>query len=221
MQPSADPLAPTSTRRAYGVVGVTALAAVLLYLDRVCISFGDVYIREDLGLDKEQMGWVLGAFFFTYALAQVPSGWLSDRFGPRLTLTLYILAWSLFTGVTGLAVGFVSLLAARLAFGVAQAGAYPTAAVLIGRWVPAASRGIASSVVALGGRIGGAVAPVLTAVLLTLLIPANTSRLEPGDLLAPEQLVRQMGKPGDDTLAELRRRVRERLPASVPTSSPN
>jgi MFS transporter, ACS family, glucarate transporter len=221
MPPSADPLATLPAWRAYGVVGVMALAAVLLYLDRVCISFGDIYIREDLGLDKTQMGWVLGAFFFSYALAQVPSGWLSDRFGPRITLTLYILVWSLFTTVTGLAVGLVSLLAARLAFGVAQAGAYPTAAVLIGRWVPAASRGVASSVVALGGRVGGAVAPVLTAVLLTLLIPVNESRLETGDLLAPEQLVGEMETPGDETLARLRRRVRERLPASALPSSPN
>src|SRR4029077_9629238 len=122
-------------------------------------------IREEFRLSPVQMGWVLGAFFWAYALGQVPAGWLGDRFGGRRMMTIYILAWSLFTATTAAASALALLIAARLAFGLAQAGAYPTATSLLGRWVPTGSRGTASSLVALGGRIGGAGAPILTAFL--------------------------------------------------------
>ncbi|MCB1235700.1 MAG: MFS transporter [Verrucomicrobiae bacterium] len=150
------------------MIGTTTLAAVMLYLDRICIaeiakleSF-----RTELGLDAKQVGAVMSAFFFSYALAQVPAGWLSDRFGARRMLPLFVLFWSVCTALTGLATGFAMLIAARLIFGIAQAGCYPTAGGLIRRWMPLRARGTASSVVSFGGRLGGALAPVLTAWLL-------------------------------------------------------
>ena len=69
------------------------LMAFLLYLDRFCVSFAADYIKEDLDLSQAQMSWFLSAFFWSYALAQVPSGWLSDRYGARIMLVIYILSW--------------------------------------------------------------------------------------------------------------------------------
>ena len=159
-------VAPTRVR--YSVVGVTTLAAVLLYLDRICIA--EIAKLDEftsaLGLSEKQTGAILSAFFFTYALAQVPAGWLSDRFGARKMLPLYIVIWSVCTMLTGLANGFVVLIAARMLFGLAQAGCYPTASSLVRRWIPLPSRGTASGIVSFGGRVGGALAPVLTAFLL-------------------------------------------------------
>ncbi len=176
------PQAPTRVR--YLVVLLTLLAAVLLYLDRFCISFAERYIKEDLGLSNAQVSLLFSAFFLTYALAQVPTGFLGDRYGARRVLTLYILLWSLFTALTGLAGGFLILIAYRLGFGVAQAGAYPTSAVLVGGWVPVTSRGTASSLVAFGGRIGGFIAPLLTALLIVQFVPVRvSSRFTPDDIL--------------------------------------
>jgi ACS family glucarate transporter-like MFS transporter len=169
------PLAERPTRFRYLVVGVTSLAAVLLYLDRVCIAILGVYIRESLRLSDWQWGWVLGAFFYAYALCQVPAGRLGDRIGPRRMLTLSILAWSACTAATGLAGNFIWLMLSRLACGVFQAGAYPTAAVLNLRWFPLTERGKANSAVSFGGRIGGALAPWLTALLVVLLLRSNLS----------------------------------------------
>ncbi len=160
---------PTKVR--YLVVAVAMLMSVLLYLDRFCISFVERLIKDDLDLSNEQMGWILSAFFWSYALGQVPSGWLSDRFGARSMLALYILLWSLFTAMTGLASGFMMLIVMRLGFGLAQAGAYPTAASLLSRWMPFSARGLASGVVAFGGRVGGFLAPLLTAWMLVTLAP--------------------------------------------------
>lgn len=157
-----------ATRVRYHVIGATTLAAVMLYLDRICIA--EIakldQFRTDLGLTEKQVGVVLSAFFFAYALAQVPAGWMSDRFGPRKMLPTYIVIWSLCTMLTGIANGLLMLLLARLLFGVSQAGCYPAAGSLIKRWVNLPRRGTASSIVSFGGRLGGATAPVLTAWLL-------------------------------------------------------
>jgi ACS family glucarate transporter-like MFS transporter len=158
----------TATRVRYHVIGATTLSAMMMYVDRICIAEIAKLdeFRDTLGLSDKQVGAVLSAFFFAYALAQVPSGWLSDRFGARRMLPAYITVWSICTMLTGLASGFVMLLAARLCFGFAQAGCYPTAGSLIRRWAPLPRRGTASSLVSFGGRFGGAVAPILTAWLL-------------------------------------------------------
>ena len=153
---------PTTIR--YRVIGVTMLMAFILYLDRICMAeiVKSVSFNNDLKLTKEQIGSILSAFFFTYALCQVPAGWASDRFGARTTLTLYIVLWSLCTMLTGFMSGFVGLLTARLLCGVAEAGAYPTCMALVRKWMPLDGRAGAAGLVAFGGRIGGTLAPVLT-----------------------------------------------------------
>jgi len=157
---------PTSVR--YAVLAVTTLTSILLYLDRICLSqiAESATFQQDLGVDKQAIGWIISAFFFAYAIAQVPAGWLSDRFGARGMMAFYVALWSLFTGLGGFTVGFVSLLVTRLVMGLAQAGAYPTSGGLLGRWIPFAQRGKANSIVALGGRIGMALTPLLTAYLM-------------------------------------------------------
>jgi MFS family permease len=154
----------------YLIVGVTAIAALWMYIDRVCISILADPMQVDLGLSDREKGQALGAFFFTYALFQIPVGALADRFGPRLVLSISIAAWSLVTAVTGLVSTFFALLAVRLLLGITEAGAYPAAAGLVKRWARPDERGLFSSVVALGGRIGGAFAPYLTGWLATALV---------------------------------------------------
>lgn len=160
--PMTVPARPTNIR--HRIIGVTMLMAFILYLDRICMGeiVKSVSFHQDLGLSKEQIGKILGSFFFAYALFQVPAGWASDRFGARPMLTIYIVLWSLFTAMTGFVSGFTGLLMARLLCGVAEAGAYPTAMALIRKWVPLIGRARASGSVALGGRIGGTLAPFLT-----------------------------------------------------------
>ncbi len=154
----------------YLVVGIAAVAALWMYIDRVCISILANPIKTDLGLTDQQKENALGAFFFTYALFQIPVGALADRFGPRLILSLSIAAWSAVTASTGLVGSFAALLAIRLLLGATEAGAYPAAAALVKRWARPEERGLFSSGVALGGRIGGAFAPAMTAGLALALV---------------------------------------------------
>ena len=78
--------APTRVR--YAVIGATTLAGFIMYIDRICIA--EIAKLDDfrigLQLTQQETGAVLSAFFFTYALGQVPAGWLSDRLGARVML---------------------------------------------------------------------------------------------------------------------------------------
>lgn len=189
MQPKA-----TATRVRYLVVAAATLMSLLLYLDRFCISFAETYIREDLGLSDVQVGWMLSAFFWTYALGQVPCGRLADRWGARWTLSTYILAWSLFTALTGwVAHGFVGLMALRFGFGLAQAGAYPASGSLVSKWIPLSQRGSASGCIAVGGRVGGMLALALTGFLILQFVPLSTSSLlAPADLRDTPRLAHEL-----------------------------
>ena len=186
-----------ATRIRYLIVFCATLMSFLLYLDRFCVSFAIDYIRQDLGMTQGDAKWFLSAFFWSYALAQVPAGWLSDRYGARIMLVIYILTWSLFTGLIGAASSFFILIVTRLGCGLGQAGAYPTAASIVGRWMPVSARGTASGTVATGGRIGGAVAPVLTAYLIVLFVPLGTPvELTPKDVLIPSELIERLQEDG-------------------------
>jgi ACS family glucarate transporter-like MFS transporter len=138
----------------------------LTYFDRVCIMRAQEDIKADLGLTQSQMGVILGAFWFAYALFELPGGWLGDRFGTRPTLTRIVFAWSLFTALSGSATGFVSLLVSRLLFGVGEAGAFPNMARAQERWLPVHSRARAGGLLFLVARWGGAFSPLLFGTLL-------------------------------------------------------
>jgi MFS transporter, ACS family, glucarate transporter len=131
----------------------------LTYYDRQCIVRAQERIQESLALDDKKMGIVFGAFWLAYALFEIPSGWLGDRFGARLTITRIVLAWSLFTMLTGAATGFYSLLVCRFLFGAGEAGAYPNMARIQSRWLPIAERARAGGVLWLMARWGAAFAP--------------------------------------------------------------
>jgi MFS family permease len=167
-QPAA---APTGIRHL--VILLATMMAILLYLDRVCVGIAREYIREDMGLSPSDVEWFMGLLFWSYGLAQVPAGWLGDRYGARIMLVVYILTWSFFTAMIGAATTLVVLLGMRLACGLCQAGAYPTAGGLIKNWVPLSGRGLASAFVSSGGRIGGVAAPILTAALMVALVPVE------------------------------------------------
>ena len=184
---------PTQARHL--VVLMLVAAAVVLYLDRFCVSFAERYIKQDLRLGDWQMSAFLSAFFVAYALGQVPSGWLGDRFGGRSVLVLYIASWSLFTALIGAAEGAIMLIVMRLGCGLSQAGAYPVSASMLSRWVPFSRRALASGLVALGGRVGAVLAPILTAYLMVLFVPASApSELDANSILDFTSLCTQLAK---------------------------
>jgi sugar phosphate permease len=136
--------------------------AIVTYLDRVCISAAAPLIMRDLDLSVLQMSVVFSAFTLAYALFEVPSGWMGDVFGPRLVLTRIVVWWSAFTMLTGAAWSYASLVVIRFLFGAGEAGAFPNMSRSFSRWFPACERGHANGILFLGSRLGGAMAPALS-----------------------------------------------------------
>src|SRR6476660_8060285 len=127
--------------RAPKVVAVLFLLAFLTIVDRVCISAAKSDMAADMRISDISFGVVFGAFAVGYAICMAPSGWAADRLGPRRFLTWIVCLWSLFTALTGVVRTLPLLVAVRLLFGGAEAGAFPTAARAIHNWLPPRRRG--------------------------------------------------------------------------------
>ncbi len=144
-----------------GVVGLLIFLFAITYLDRVCISVAGPRIQQDLHIDPAGWGWVTGVFTLSYCLFEIPTGALADRIGPRRVLTRIVLWWSAFTALTGAAISYYPLLATRFLFGAGEAGAFPTASVVVSRWFPPSQRATISGVALMASQLGGALAPLL------------------------------------------------------------
>ncbi len=153
----------------YGVLGLVLTLTAVCYLDRVCISTAATDIKADLDIDDAHWGLVFSAFTLAYALFEVPSGWLADRFGPRLMLTRIVVWWSLMTAATGLAKGFVSLLLLRALFGLGEAGTFPGIARVYARWLPERLHGRAFGLALMTAALGGAATQPLVVKLLKVM----------------------------------------------------
>ncbi|MBS1830110.1 MAG: MFS transporter [Acidobacteria bacterium] len=152
--------------RHWVVAGLFVLS-LITYIDRAAISSVKEPMAAELGFSDREMGAVFSAFALGYALAQVPSGWAADRFGPRLMLSVVVVFWSLLTALTGAVGQFVTLLVVRFAFGVAEAGAFPGSARAFYNWLPVWEHGRANGIIFAASRLGAAIAFPVMAWLLT------------------------------------------------------
>ncbi|HMC66710.1 MAG TPA: MFS transporter, partial [Gemmataceae bacterium] len=161
---SANHSSPTSVR--YLVVAALSVAAAICYIPRNYIGVAEKTIRTDLGLTPYQSGWVLSAFFITYALAQIPSGQIGHAWGTRRVLPVIAVLWSLMSGAAALASGFFVLFLTRLGMGAAQAGIFPCSTSSIAKWLPPRRWALANGLLGSSMQLGGAAALMLTGFLL-------------------------------------------------------
>lgn len=154
------------TRVRHIVLWLTVLAYMITYMDRVVISTAAPAIQEEFGFSTITMGWIFFAFQISYALFQIPGGWLGDRYGPRKALTLVVTWWSAFTALSAAAWSAGSMIVIRFLFGMGEAGAFPIATRSLSRWMLPSERGWAQGVTHAGARLGAALTPVLVAFLI-------------------------------------------------------
>lgn len=147
------------TRVRNGVVTMAISLAVLSYVQRVAISQAAGPIMHDLHLDKAQMGLIFGAFGLSYAIFELPMGLLGDKVGVRRVLMQIVLAWSVFTALTGAAWSVLSLWITRFLFGAGEAGCFPNLTRMLSIWLPKRERLTAQSFMWAFTRWGGAATP--------------------------------------------------------------
>ena len=157
-----------ATRARYWVIVFAVTLAVIQYIDRVCISKAMPSIQKDLHFSNVQAGYVFGAFTLAYALFEIPTGWLGDKFGPRKVLLRVVIWWSFFTAATSRAGTALTMMIVRFLFGAGEAGCFPNITKAFSTWLPQDERVRAQSVLWLAARWGGAATPLLVVAVLGL-----------------------------------------------------
>ena len=141
-----------ATKVRWMILAILFLVTTINYADRATIAIAGPELKKLLGLTPVQMGFVFSAFAWSYVLAQLPGGWLLDRFGSKVTYFFSIFLWSAFTMMMG-GVGFFTgaaavavLFSLRLLIGVAEAPSFPGNSRLASAWFPTSERGTAAAI---------------------------------------------------------------------------
>lgn len=152
MDKSAQAVGQTRGRVRYSILAMLFVATTINYADRATLSIAGSQVQAQLGLSVVTMGYLFSAFGWAYVAAQLPGGWLLDRYGSRRIYALSILMWSVLAltqGAVGLLTGgaiVVALFILRLFVGMAEAPAFPGNSRIVAAWFPTGERGTAAAV---------------------------------------------------------------------------
>jgi len=162
----ARPASSVTTIRQWGIVAVLLLAAILNSADRSSLSIAAPALSRELMLSPVQMGFMLSAFFWTYAIGQVVAGWFTDRFPVLWVFTIGFVVWSGATLCTGLVQGMTGLLALRLLLGAGESVAFPCYSKIFATEFPPARQGLPNAILNSGTKIGAALGVLVGGVLI-------------------------------------------------------
>jgi len=159
------------TIRKWAIVALLSAGMIIAYVDRanlsVALTVAD--FKAFFHLNDADRGLLNSVFFWTYALLQIPAGWVVDRFGVKRPYAVGFLIWCAISAVTGMVHTFWMLVAARLILGVGEAIVSPASLRWIGLHCHEKERGLAIGIYMAGTKIGPAVGAPLTAMLITAL----------------------------------------------------
>jgi len=157
--------------RKWATVALLSAGMIIAYVDRANLSVALTAdgFKSFFKLSDTDRGLLNSVFFWTYALLQIPAGWVVDRYGVRRPYAIGFLVWCLVSAATGLAQAFWMLVAARLLLGVGEAVVSPASLRWIGLNCHEKERGLAIGVYMAGTKIGPALGAPLTAFLITAL----------------------------------------------------
>src|SRR5215471_9541157 len=163
----AAPLATTRrTSVRWRIFLLILLIVAINYVDRASLSVAMPTISEEFKIDAAAQGVILSSFFWTYALMQIPGGWLADRYGARPVIAGGTILWGAFQALTALATGWVGLLLARLGLGLAEGPTFPAGGKLNAVWLPAKERGRGAVLIDGGAPLGTAFGGLIIAALM-------------------------------------------------------
>lgn len=138
------------------LLGLLVVSILVNYIDRGALSVAIPQMESEFSLSPYQKGMLLSAFFWTYALMQLPAGWLVDRLDVKWVYAAGYIIWTTATAMTGLVTGFSVLIMARLLLGIGESAAYPAISRLVVENYPEHQRGIVNSLIDAGSKIGPA-----------------------------------------------------------------
>lgn len=157
----AQSILPKADRRAWGICWLLFASTTLCYMDRQAIALVAVNIKSEFHINNEMFGWVISAFALSYALFQVPAGFLADRFDVRRTYAIAVLAWSIAAIAMGFAPTLLILMLLRAALGVGESFNWPCALKTTERLLPPADRSLGNGIFNSGAAVGAVLTPLI------------------------------------------------------------
>lgn len=150
------------------VLAMLAGGTFLAYLHRSALSIAAPFVSQDLGLNPGATGVLLSVFFWSYSVAQIPSGWLTDRFGVGRVYATGFVVWASAAALTGLAPSFAVLVLLRLVMGAGQGVVFPGSGRSVANWFSPKERGGATATFLSGMRLGQAAITTLGAATIAI-----------------------------------------------------
>ncbi|MGC5799988.1 MFS transporter [Sphingomonas sp. NFX23] len=166
MATSTLPHAKPQGRRRWMIATLLGLGVIVNYFDRVILTVAAPSIQQDFGIDSLTIGFLLGAFGWTYGPLQIPVGLLLDRYGVRRIMLVSIVLWGIASLVTSAAIGVGTMFVARMLLGVAEAPAFPANAKAVGYWFPRTERSFATSLFDAAAKFSNVIAIPIVALLV-------------------------------------------------------
>ena len=139
----------------------------LNYMVRVNVSTAAGAFKDELHLNNTDLGWIFSAFAYPYLACQILSGWISDRVGARVALTVFAVIWSAATVFMGLANSMAAMIFGRVLLGIGVS-ALPTATRAMSTWMGQGKRAFAQGITHSAARLGNALTPPLVAGLIAI-----------------------------------------------------
>jgi ACS family D-galactonate transporter-like MFS transporter len=149
-----------------GVLVLMAISVAINFIDRGSLSTAAPLLKSDMGLSPAQLGILFSAFFWSYALLQVFSGWLVDRYNVIWVMAIGFFIWSVAIAATGVVTTFAVLLILRLLLGLGESVAYPCYSKIIATNFSEAHRGLANSIIDASSKFGPALGTFFGGVLM-------------------------------------------------------
>lgn len=132
--------------RRWRIGWLLGIGILVNYFDRISLSVAAPQLQQEFGLSNGQLGLLFSAFFWSYALLQIPTGVILDRFGTTRIGRLGALLWGVAATLTACAGGFAGIFAARMLLGVAEAPGFPVSSKATGYWFPRRERAMATAI---------------------------------------------------------------------------
>ncbi|MBV9655968.1 MAG: MFS transporter [Acetobacteraceae bacterium] len=161
--------AESSSTVRWRIFAIVFVVVVINLIDRTTLSIAMPTIGREFALSPAMQGVLLSSFFWSYALLQVPGGWLIDRFGPRRIIAGSTVLWGAFQALAAMATGGLSLLLTRVGLGAAEAPVFPAGAKLSSLWLSPQERGRGAVFMDSGAPLGAAFGGVIISFLILVL----------------------------------------------------
>ena len=159
-------VASTPTNVRWRIFLLMLMLIAINYVDRASISVAMPVISKEFDIDLTTQGFILSAFFVTYALMQIPGGMLADRYKPRAVIAAATLGWGFFQAIAAVSFNTWVLVATRLGLGASEAPIYPAGGKLNAIWMTSTERARGATLLDGGAPLGAALGSAIIAGLI-------------------------------------------------------